>query len=242
MNIILFAFLCLFLNCDATKILITSVPKCGTHLADKCVGLLTKKNNSNLLVTFVQENQLIKFDESKEYLVSHVSCYALAKSNIKSQKYKCIFIYRDPRDQITSDIFWDIRNETKNKMALETPFNERLKLKIECVSKLYNKFTPWVKESFCYAMKFEDLVGQKGGGNNIAQRKVVIQICKYLGLKYDRKLIDNCIDHLFGGTHTFREGKIGGWKKYFLPEHITLFKEHAGQLLIDLGYEKDLNW
>lgn len=236
------AFFCLFLNCDATKIIITSIPKCGTHLVDKCVGLLTKKNNSNLLVTFVQENQLIKFDENKEYLVSHVSCYLLAKSNIKNQKYKCLFIYRDPRDQIVSDIFWDIRNETKNKVVIETPFKDRLKSKIEGIVNLYKRFTPWLKEQYCYSMKFEDLIGQKGGGDDIVQRKVINEICKYLELKCNKKLIDHCINNLFGGTHTFREGKIGGWKKYFLPEHVTLFKEQAGQLLIDLGYEKDLNW
>jgi sulfotransferase 6B1 len=41
---------------------------------------------------------------------------------------------------------------------------------------------------------------------------------------------------------TFRQGKSGGWRKHFTPEIRDLFKQTAGQLLIDLGYEKDLNW
>lgn len=41
---------------------------------------------------------------------------------------------------------------------------------------------------------------------------------------------------------TFRTGKTGEWKKYFKEEHKKIFKEVAGQLLIDLGYEKTLDW
>ena len=57
----------------------------------------------------------------------------------------------------------------------------------------------------------------------------------------DRNLIKIAND-LFGGTWSFRKGSIGSWKQYFTQEHKQAFKEVAGQLLIDLGYEKDLNW
>lgn len=41
---------------------------------------------------------------------------------------------------------------------------------------------------------------------------------------------------------TFRSGKIGGWKNQFSEENKQLFKEVAGDLLIQLGYEKDKRW
>jgi hypothetical protein len=41
---------------------------------------------------------------------------------------------------------------------------------------------------------------------------------------------------------TFRSGKTGEWKKHFTPEHMKLFKDVAGDLLIRLGYEKDNDW
>lgn len=41
---------------------------------------------------------------------------------------------------------------------------------------------------------------------------------------------------------TFRKGQTGGWKKHFTSDQKKLFKKVAGQLLIDLGYEKDFNW
>ena len=39
-----------------------------------------------------------------------------------------------------------------------------------------------------------------------------------------------------------RSGKKAQWKTEFSPRMKELFKEQQGQLLIDLGYEKDFNW
>lgn len=39
-----------------------------------------------------------------------------------------------------------------------------------------------------------------------------------------------------------RKGQVGDWANYFTPELKTIYKERIGQLLIDLGYETDLNW
>ena len=50
------------------------------------------------------------------------------------------------------------------------------------------------------------------------------------------------IELFFGDSVTFHKGQIGAWKTEFTENHKKLFKEIAGQLLIDLGYEKDYNW
>jgi len=39
-----------------------------------------------------------------------------------------------------------------------------------------------------------------------------------------------------------RKGIVGDWKNYFKPHHIERFKELAGNVLIEFGYEKDLYW
>lgn len=43
-------------------------------------------------------------------------------------------------------------------------------------------------------------------------------------------------------TSDNRKGIVGDWKNYFDERITRIFKEQAGQALIDLGYEKDLNW
>ncbi len=40
----------------------------------------------------------------------------------------------------------------------------------------------------------------------------------------------------------FRKAIAGDWRNYFDDRTRTLFKERYGQLLVDTGYEKDLDW
>ncbi len=41
---------------------------------------------------------------------------------------------------------------------------------------------------------------------------------------------------------TFRQGKTGGWREHFNLASKSLFKEVAGDLLVDLGYEVNHDW
>lgn len=41
---------------------------------------------------------------------------------------------------------------------------------------------------------------------------------------------------------TFRSGKSGGWRAAFNDQHKRLFKDISGDLLVQLGYERDNNW
>ena len=39
-----------------------------------------------------------------------------------------------------------------------------------------------------------------------------------------------------------RKGVAGDWKNYFTPPVKEAFKRHYGSLLVDAGYESDLDW
>ncbi|MCZ7574930.1 MAG: sulfotransferase domain-containing protein [Ardenticatenaceae bacterium] len=39
-----------------------------------------------------------------------------------------------------------------------------------------------------------------------------------------------------------RKGIIGDWRNVFQSSRIDAFKRLAGDLLVEVGYEKDLNW
>ena len=43
-------------------------------------------------------------------------------------------------------------------------------------------------------------------------------------------------------SHTFRKGETGTWKEKFTEIHKTQMKNIAGDLLIELNYEKNKNW
>jgi hypothetical protein len=41
---------------------------------------------------------------------------------------------------------------------------------------------------------------------------------------------------------TFRKGQPGDWKEYFTEKNKEQFKATAGDLLIQMGYERDFDW
>jgi hypothetical protein len=41
---------------------------------------------------------------------------------------------------------------------------------------------------------------------------------------------------------TFRKGVPGSWQEYFTLKNKQTFKEVAGDLLIQMDYEKDIDW
>jgi len=118
---------------------------------------------------------------------------------------------------------------------------------------LYNNiYLPWRNVPGCYSVRFENLIGAQGGGSDEKQLEEIKNIAKHIGVSITREKAKKIAENLFGGTLTFnatvnmagteQAGQIGSWKSCFTEEHKRLFKEVAGQLLIDLGYEADMNW
>jgi len=40
----------------------------------------------------------------------------------------------------------------------------------------------------------------------------------------------------------WRKGTPGDWKNHFTPKITEYFKERWGEMIVKLGYEKDLDW
>jgi hypothetical protein len=110
------------------------------------------------------------------------------------------------------------------------------------VDERFRAVLPWLSQPFNYTTFFEKLVGARGGGSQQAQVKELTNLARHLRMACTRRDIERIPDELFGNTATFRQGSIGSWRNSFGEEHKRAFKEVAGQLLIDLGYEKNLDW
>ncbi|WP_457572983.1 sulfotransferase domain-containing protein [Desulfolithobacter sp.] len=84
---------------------------------------------------------------------------------------------------------------------------------------------------------FEKLISEK--------ETVIASICNALNLHADTKRIiaKTDLQHMSGLSPAhIRCGVHGDWKHYFNRRHKDIFKDIAGQTLIDMGYEKDLEW
>jgi len=171
-----------------------------------------------------------------------------------------LLLIRDPRDQLLSFINWvcehSIRDtKTFNKTLLDFIDGKKRSdvhvVRMHSLSNFiwsfgiaeyYKLFLPWMSLKEFYTVRFENLVGSKGGGSDELQEQELSNIARHLNIPLSKERLEHTKANLFGGTNTFKKGQIGSWKEHFTPQHKAAFKRVAGQLLIDLGYEKDLNW
>jgi Sulfotransferase domain len=245
------------------QVFITSIPKCGTHLLCTCVQLISKQNKREWCKRFTLLNEQQILNSKAFTFASHA--YYNSKNNalIKNKPWKALFIYRDPRDQIVSMAHWIYKNGHKHNRLMYTQmsmddllfeliernapvytvlFDGKEIKNMRGIGDFYALYMPWLNHPDVYTTNFEALVGPQGGGTTEQQLTEIMNIARHIGMPITQEEAISVAEHLFGNTATFHEGQIGSWKKYFNKEHKKAFKKKAGQLLIDLGYEKDLNW
>lgn len=259
---------------EDAKVILTPIPKAGTHLVMKLLSLMTQPPLTG--IPFLRTTQpggvspetlrkaLIMLNPKNEYLFSHLPAKAEFLELVQEFETRIIFLYRDPRDIVISWMNWVksqpqhhfytylttiYDNDHDRIMAMITgdPNAKNHELNPSCVEfpqidLLFKKFLPWRYQPHVYTTTYEHLVGPLGKGDALVQRREIVNIADHIGLELSTIQINTIIQSCYGGTNTFHKGKIGFWREIFSEAHKVAFKECAGQLLIELGYEKDLKW
>lgn len=174
---------------------------------------------------------------------------------LRSQGIQTVCILRDPRDTAVSHMRY-LQERPRHPafgeyMALADD-HERLMYSIRggklgeyllgSLDERYRSFTGWEREGGAALVKFEELVGPEGGGSEQSQRGAARRVANHLGITLDERELKEVCGQLFGKGRTFRKGQTGGWREALTEEHREAVKEVVGPLLIELGYEEDLDW
>lgn len=242
-----------------------SIPKSGTMLMSKLIGYLTGQTSKSrtgawparpleLYYVSAEDFEELTHLPRHKFWWTHLFYNAEYAQRLNRPEYACFFIYRDPRDQMVSFMFYMKQLGNGWPAAMSKSYDEIIDNLIDTASlaginppaggirALYESYLPWLNEPHVLAIRFEDIVGENGGGSDEMQRKTIRDIAHHLGITLSDEALEEITKKLFGGTRTFRKGAIGSWRRYFKEEHKKKFKAVAGQLLIDLGYETDFNW
>jgi sulfotransferase 6B1 len=165
------------------------------------------------------------------------------------------FIYRDPRDMLVSHVFFatDMHEEHGMHQFYKSLPNvgERLKVAITGIDRdglymvnvkqKYASVFEWLEQPHVMCIRFEDLIN-----NRDATLEAMLDEVESTGYKIPtprKKALSVLVQAIRPRmSHTFRSGKTGGWREYFMEEHKNLFKDIAGDLLVKLGYEKSNEW
>ena len=171
---------------------------------------------------------------------------------IKNYLDKFIVMYRDLRDMTVSRYFHVLNDESHRHHQLYQHMSQEDGI-LHAINIVRQAFVSWVKDWHEVALAHPDAIievryeelhadvrGSMGkvlsrfnipAGAGLLDQMAVSQLKTPMDLK----------ESLSRGE-TKRKGIVGDWRNLFTQKHKDYFKEFAGQLLIELGYEKDLNW
>lgn len=106
---------------------------------------------------------------------------------------------------------------------------------VESFASILQNAIGWLTAAGVLVIKFEDLVGSNGGGNDNLQKEVFSKIIDFIGADSSNEI--DYASKLFGESKTFRAGKIGSWRLDLSPDLIRLMEDNISYLLPYYGVE-----
>jgi hypothetical protein len=174
-------------------------------------------------------------------------------SLLAGERMRVVCILRDPRDVAVSQMHHikQRKQHFAHEAFLKLPSDHERLLhsirggelggrRLQSLDERYRQFLGWQDDDNAMVVKFEDLVGPRGGGSAEAQQLAVAGVASHLGV--EEATMGVVEENLFGVGRTFRKGQIGGWREVFSAEHERAAREIAGPLLVKLGYEAEPEW
>lgn len=180
----------------------------------------------------------------------------------KPEQYKAFFVMRDLRDIVVSKYFSHryshyVHTEKmaqRRKALSEVSLEEGLMLVINDleedlpnhISALYS----WcdAKDEKVLICKFEDMIGENSFSTfqkifahldiQIEEKEIKALLNKYSF----KSLAKNRTQGQEDQKSHYRKGITGDWENYFNENHKESFKKYTGNLLVELGYAKDMHW
>jgi len=246
---------------NGPKILLNSFPKAGTNLIENTLlqtpGLRRKIGRMARLWNRQEVDKAclrIKSIKKGQFLSSHFIADDKIFKTMLENEIKGIMIIRDIRSKIISHFKYvseiDLTHKTHSFFNNLQNDDEKISSIIDGVPNIVasldeelNRYQGWLDNPNILVVRFEDLVGEMGGGSKLKQKESLNKIFNFLDIKISEKQFDQIQSKIFSRkVRTFRSGKTNNWKKYLKKSHIQKIKSKAGQWLITNGYEKNNEW
>ena len=230
----------------------------GTHHKTGCawIGNIFQKIAKELKLDF-QKNSIAKNNQNWNIFFDGHSHFDFRY--LETLNYKGFHIIRDPRDIIISGSFYHCKSDEKwlhikrkefggltyqEKINSYSNFDDKMLFEMDnCAFQTIEDIKSWnYYNSNFIEVKYENL---------ILDNKLYLFHKIYDFLRFDGSTIPKCLqisydNSLFSGNikkgiHV-RSGKSQQWEQYFKAIHKKRFVELYGNILINLGYESNIQW
>jgi hypothetical protein len=179
------------------------------------------------------------------FLHLHAPYTVAMESYLRTKNCINFFIKRDPRDQIISLLnHYKYIHCNDKEAGLIASDDERLLYMIRKDLRLHTlHYMGWISSPVCCVLDFSKLMGSHGGvAGDFDALKEMRKIAQALKLPLPNRELKEVYQKHFGKGWNFFKGKVGVWQEYCSQEHKVAMKQEIGDLLIELGYEKNLDW
>jgi hypothetical protein len=155
-----------------------------------------------------------------------------------------VHLVRDGRDVVVSKFFFDSEFSVAN--GLQSSFEPDFDAYLRRVTGEWRDYVQSWQAVLPAYYRYEDFLEKPG--------EMVRRVTSDVGLSVSeqrcceaveantREKMHQALNQTFRHNTFVRKGVSGDWRNYFSSENIVIFKKLAGQLLVDLGYEHNLNW
>lgn len=243
----------------AAAVTIGTVPKSGSHLLEKAVRAVKADPDhhyfrhldwfSNTVNYYPLEGYIINIRDPRDCFISLLDWVENTRrdnfeetglyfdSEINGQDYftRCSVVWLKPK--------WDTLTYDEKLLALLNLDEDVCPSPENIYERNFKKASDLMHHHNVTVIRFENLVGSKGGGSDELQFKEVKKIARAMRQKLSKAEVQAIASDLFGDTKgTFHKGKIGRWKSVYKPEHVAAFKKHWNKYLVQWGYEKSDAW
>jgi hypothetical protein len=250
------------------KVLVTTLPKSGTHFLNLLMPSLGFRRHfceldeitAGLIdpdpeVSREHARRLVDIIEAMPqdaFIIDHVPYHSALIHWLMKRDVRVVTLIRNPYDFVVSlshhlrkhptesapaDLgvhalqHWICNGQTEDESERpRTPLGKRY----------LTRFDGWVSDKRAFVLRFEDVIGPRGGGAFSRQVATSMELRDFLGLTLDNAALARAFTCSFNtGVALFRKGQIGSWRTEMHPNTAELIRLMFGALMRAWGYTED---
>jgi len=247
------------LNTGMPRIFCITIPKAGTHLLERALckhprlyrQLRKTVDEHNLSARGLEH--IISRLRPGQLIFSHLFYTEERERLLREADVRCMFMIRDLRDIILSEANYLTSNKSHiyhDAFSGMESQHERILRSLEgcesvglpSMAQLFDGFHGWM-QSCAHVIRFEDLIGQQGGGDDERQQQTLSDMFAFLDIPCDSQQSQKLASCIYSrASPTFHCGSAMQWPRFFDAETKKRFKELTGSAIVDYGYETSNAW
>lgn len=184
-----------------------------------------------------------------QYFTAHLPHEPALDAAIAGQRLRSVFVTRDPRDILVSQFHYVMglrRHHLHGRIAAlfdDLARYEALAFGLDgapparSLADRLQSFRGWLDAPEVLVVRFEDLVGARGGGDEASKARVLRAIAEHCGLPTEG--IEARAATAAGPTATLRKGKANAWRGEIPDQIVDRLHAESGDLIRAYGYAVD---